>query len=149
MPRRADRPTDHPPLDEAMSALRELLIAGEAARRRFAENLGIGMTESWVLSHLYSHGEAGQAELARTAHITTSSMTTLIDRLERADLAERVAHPTDRRRSIVRLTPRGRAGVAATRQVTRRAFKDVPIDLETTARVLRQIAANLSGPSPK
>lgn len=128
---------------QAVSALRDLLYAGDSARRSFADDLGIGMTESWALSHLYAHGELGQAELARALHINTSSMTSLVDRLESVGFAERVPHPTDRRRSIVRLTTVGRRRVAGGRKYFQRAFDQLPVDLETATELLQALGSNL------
>ena len=53
------------------------------------------------------NGESGQSVLARDLGLTSSASTALVDRLERQGVAERVRHPHDRRRLIVRLTERG------------------------------------------
>jgi DNA-binding MarR family transcriptional regulator len=70
--------------------------------------IGLGTTESQALSFLALHGERGQSELARDLQLTSSASTALVDRLERQGVAERTRHPRDRRRTIVRLTERGR-----------------------------------------
>ena len=45
--------------------------------------------------------------------VTTGSMTSLLDTLERRDLVRREAHPSDRRRLLVHLTDEGKALVDA------------------------------------
>jgi DNA-binding MarR family transcriptional regulator len=73
-----------------------------------SDAIGLGTTESQAVSSLALHGERGQSDLARDLQLTSSASTALVDRLERQGVAERTAHPRDRRRTIVRLTDRGR-----------------------------------------
>lgn len=49
--------------------------------------------------------EASPTLLAERLGLTTGSTTTLLDRLEKAGYLTRQAHPTDRRKSIIRATP--------------------------------------------
>ncbi len=71
----------------------------------------------------------GQTELADALGITTSSVTSLIDRMERSGLVKRQPHPRDRRRTVVQLTKYGvgvgrahahvvRAGASTTSRTT-------------------------------
>ena len=98
-------------LPEAVRNLRALILAGEHYRQTLSGAIGLGTTESQALSYLAVHGESGQSVLARDLGLTSSASTALVDRLERQGVAERVPHPHDRRRLIVRLTDRGRAVV--------------------------------------
>jgi len=52
-------------------------------------------------------------DLALQAHITTSGVTRVVDRLEQDGLVERVACPTDRRGSFAQLTPAGQGRLDA------------------------------------
>jgi DNA-binding MarR family transcriptional regulator len=45
-------------------------------------------------------------ELAKAAGLTTGAVTAVIDRLEKAGIAQRVADPTDRRRVRIEATPK-------------------------------------------
>lgn len=55
-------------------------------------------------------GEAGTAaELASLYGLEASSITRLVDRLEKKRLIERTRSRSDRRKSILKLTPRGKA----------------------------------------
>ncbi len=94
-------------MSEAVRNLRYLILAGEHYRQVVAEAIGLGTTESQALSYLAVHGEVGQSALAHDLGLTSSAATALVDRLERQNVAERVRHPKDRRRLIVRLTDRG------------------------------------------
>jgi DNA-binding MarR family transcriptional regulator len=84
-----------------------LILAGEHYRQVLAGAIGLGTTESQALSYLEVHGSSGQSELARDLGLTSSALTSLVDRLERQGVAERVQHPRDRRRTTIRVTERG------------------------------------------
>jgi DNA-binding MarR family transcriptional regulator len=95
-------------LSDAVRNLRRLILAAEHYRQSVSLAIGLGTTESQALSSLALHGERGQSDLARDLQLTSSASTALVDRLERQGVAERTRHPRDRRRTIVRLTERGR-----------------------------------------
>lgn len=95
-------------LDDAVRKLRRLILAAEHYRQSVSVSIGLGTTESQAVSSLAVHGERGQSDLARDLQLTSSASTALVDRLERQGVAERIRHPRDRRRTIVRLTERGR-----------------------------------------
>ena len=103
---RLPSPAD-PAVTDAVSALRTLVLAVERYRTSVSSSAGVGTTESQALSFLGTHGDQGQSELARELNLTSSAATALVDRLERRGVAERVRHPSDRRRTIIRLTDRG------------------------------------------
>jgi DNA-binding MarR family transcriptional regulator len=74
----------------------------------------------------------------------TSSMTALVDRLERDGIAIRVPHPTDRRRLTVRLTDEGRAAVRSTGRWFIGAFDHIQQDaLPVVTAALTAIADDL------
>jgi DNA-binding MarR family transcriptional regulator len=52
--------------------------------------------------------EATPAQLADTCHVTRAAMTSRLDRIAEAGLVTRTVDPADRRRIIVRPTPKGR-----------------------------------------
>lgn len=67
--------------------------------------LGINRTDARCLDILEQYGSMTAGELAEASRLTTGAITAVIDRLERAGLARRVPHPTDRRRVLVEATP--------------------------------------------
>jgi len=66
--------------------------------------LGINRTDARCLDVLDQHGSMSAGDLAQESRLTTGAITAVIDRLERAGLARRVADPTDRRRVLVEPT---------------------------------------------
>lgn len=63
-----------------------------------------------VLVRLYfADGELPLAHLGKQLELHQTSVTSLIDKLESQGLVERTPHPTDRRSTIARITPTGRA----------------------------------------
>lgn len=95
--------------DQRAALLRGLVLAAEHFRQVVAEQFGIGMTEAAALSHLRTQGSLSARELADLIGLTPSTVTSLLGRLEAADLAERAPHPTDRRQIVVTLTAEGNA----------------------------------------
>jgi MarR family transcriptional regulator for hemolysin len=73
--------------------------------------LRITRSQWWVLTGVSRHGSAGitQTELARLLSLGTVALGSLIDRLEIRHYVSRRTHPTDRRTTIIRLTPKGSA----------------------------------------
>ncbi|MDQ6851182.1 MAG: MarR family transcriptional regulator [Actinomycetota bacterium] len=57
----------------------------------------------------------GQTELAADIGITTSSATSVIDRMEKSGLVRRAPHPSEGRRSVVSLIEHGSTIVASSR----------------------------------
>lgn len=93
-------------------SVRELVLAGERYRTQLARDLlGIGPTEMIALGIVQVEGRQTPGELARKVGMTSASATELLDRLERARLVKREAHPTDRRKILVGLTPRAQEAV--------------------------------------
>lgn len=71
-----------------------------------AERIGINTTDLHSLNLIaFSERDLGASDLAHLTGLTTASITTVIDRLERAGLVKRVADPGDRRRVVVELIP--------------------------------------------
>jgi DNA-binding MarR family transcriptional regulator len=139
-----------PDLDEAVRNLRALILAGENYRQVLAQVLQLGVTETQALSYLAVHGDCGQTELAGHLGLTSSASTALVDRLERQGIAERYAHPTDRRRLLVRLTDRGLGVVDQSRRWLAAAFEHVPPDeLPALTAALRLLADDLRAHSMK
>jgi DNA-binding MarR family transcriptional regulator len=131
--------------EEAIRALRALILAGERYRQVLSDYVGLGVTDTQAVSYLTVHGDRGQNELAADLGRSSSAATSLIDRLEREGVAERYPHPNDRRRTLVRLTSRGRAVVEVSHGWLLAGFDDIPPrDHQAVASVLRSIADRLA-----
>jgi DNA-binding MarR family transcriptional regulator len=72
--------------------------------------LGLNSTDLRGLDWL-ADGAKAAGELSRGTGLSSAATTTLIDRLERRGLVQRVADPTDRRLVLVEMTPAAREQV--------------------------------------
>lgn len=70
--------------------------------------LGLTPQQAHLLCILLG-GPQGMTDLSRLLSIERSSLTSMVDRLERRSLVARTADPTDRRACQIELTPDGRA----------------------------------------
>lgn len=77
--------------------------------RWIAKRLGDGVTLARlrVLFILHDNGPQQMSALARAAKVAARTLTTFVDALEREGLARRVPHDTDRRATMVEITPAG------------------------------------------
>jgi DNA-binding MarR family transcriptional regulator len=66
-----------------------------------AAQYGLGITDMKTLSILLLEGPMTAGEIGKRLSLTSGSVTTLIDRLERQDLVKRQPHWKDRRKVIV------------------------------------------------
>jgi DNA-binding MarR family transcriptional regulator len=115
-------------LSAATNSLRELILAAEHYRQVASAALELGTSDSQAVSYLYVRGAMGQTALGELLGYNTGTMTVLVDRLEREAIAERIPHPTDRRRLIVQLTEHGRVTVENTSRWLGYAFKNITPD---------------------
>src|SRR5581483_4537197 len=73
--------------------------------------LGFGFAYFPVIAELEQQREGLlQNQLAERAHVEQPTMAALLTRMERDGLIERVAHPTDKRSSLIYLTRKARGG---------------------------------------
>lgn len=89
-----------------------ILMKAHEAMRRHAEHhihsLGIGFSDFAALEVLLHKGPLPVNEIGRRVRLTSGSITTAIDRLERKGMVERRNDPADRRARVVHLTEAGR-----------------------------------------
>ena len=70
-----------------------------------AERLGINQTDLHCLNAIENAGGLTAGQLAAVVGVTTGAVTGVVDRLERAGFARRVADHEDRRRVKIEVTP--------------------------------------------
>jgi DNA-binding MarR family transcriptional regulator len=68
--------------------------------------LGVNRTDARCVDILHQHGSMSAGDLAEASRLTTGAITAVVDRLERGGYAQRVPHPSDRRRVLIELTPK-------------------------------------------
>ncbi|QNE36195.1 MarR family winged helix-turn-helix transcriptional regulator [Leifsonia shinshuensis] len=98
-------------LEKAVDELGPIIQSYQSAvddfDREAARILRVNDTDLRCLEQLVVAGDAGATprEIADRLALTTGSVTTMLDRLEKAGYVTRSQHPTDGRRVIVHLTP--------------------------------------------
>jgi MarR family transcriptional regulator, transcriptional regulator for hemolysin len=124
-------------LNLAAQAMRAMLDAGlEQANTNFA---------TWrVLQALSTADQVIQRELAQTLEIEGPTLVRRLDQLEAAHLVTRTPSATDRRATIISLTPQGEALFQRVRTAMAKMESTLladlpPSDVATTLRVLRHL----------
>ena len=126
-PSRADGHSE-PPADaaeEGIAALRALLNAADLYRLRISQHYGRSLAETYALSHIAA-GRLSQSDLAARVGLTSGGATAMVDRLEEAGVARRVADPDDRRRHMLEMTELGQELVQHGREGLGRVFEGFP-----------------------
>ena len=121
----------------------------EPLQRELAATVGVSLGDLYAVRVLARLGEVPVSRYGAERGLPRSTITNLVDRLERAGLVARVASPSDRRVTLVRLTEAGRDAVEAR---TRISDSDVArgilaldaADQTTLAELLERIVASQS-----
>jgi DNA-binding MarR family transcriptional regulator len=90
-----------------MRAQQMILSAVDGALRPFG--LTFARYEALVLLSFTKAGQLALGKMGQRLMIHPTSVTNIIDRLTEDRLVERVPHPSDRRATLARITPAGRA----------------------------------------
>lgn len=77
-----------------------------------AERLEIGVNDLRALYVVHAGSQPSAKTIGTVLGITSGSTTPLVDRLVARSFLRRIEHPTDRRSSLLELTPAGRHAVA-------------------------------------
>ncbi len=110
-------------------------------------------THGWIIAYLCEHTELEiyQKDLERKFHMAPSTMTMILQSMERAGLIQRVSACHDARLKQIALTPEGiRYNENAMKNfeiIGKRMIEGIaPEELETCRRVFRQMIENLKDP---
>ena len=130
----------------------EISETAHALRKAFDRRaVGMGVTRAqWkVLFRLERQPGLRQIELADMLDIEPITLSRIVDRLEEAELVERVADPADRRAWRLHVTARAQPLIAKLRtvadQMIAEAFAGIdPKDIEITRQVLGRVRENAS-----
>lgn len=103
--------------------------------------LAIGLTHAGfvTLRSIESHGPLPQVELAQHLHVTAQTVGRTLVRLQQQGLVTREGSETDRRTSLVSLTPLGRSRLAE----TERHEREFMLDLQRASPELRRMLMEL------
>jgi DNA-binding MarR family transcriptional regulator len=141
-------------LDDALRFLRALWRLDHALRsasKRMARSFGVTGPQRFVLRMLGRFESLNGAELAQLLALHPSTLTGILDRLEKAGLLERRADAGDARRMVLTLSKKGRGQdqlqlgtiEATVRQVLARASTR---DIRATQRLVHALADALDVP---
>ncbi len=99
-----------------LEALRTYRAAETAMRRRTRDSMSMGENELLALRYLLRQPDhsARPSELVKYLGVTSASVTTMLDRLEKTGRVQRVANPNDRRSIFVKATPHANEEVRET-----------------------------------
>ncbi|WP_439533194.1 MarR family winged helix-turn-helix transcriptional regulator [Polymorphobacter sp.] len=106
-----------------MAAGRQIHEAMDRLDGLMSESLGVNRTDLRCLFHLIDKGALTPGDIAGATGLTSGSVTTLIDRLERQGLAERRQGCLDRRSVMIDIPPCERARVETTVATLKNALK--------------------------
>jgi MarR family transcriptional regulator, organic hydroperoxide resistance regulator len=87
----------------------DLFLAHRGQMLSIAQEFGLAPQQAFALQHLQPDEPIKLSDLAQALRCDNSSVTGIADRLEKAGLAERRPHATDRRVKTLALTERGMA----------------------------------------
>jgi DNA-binding MarR family transcriptional regulator len=127
-------------------AARQLDMALAEWHGELSERMGMGPSELLALANLASDDDLGPSELAHRLHITTGATTALLDRLAARGHVVRERHPSDRRKVVLRLTPRAHEDALLqvrpmSAEITDLAARLSPDERRTVGRFLDDLSA--------
>ncbi len=95
-------------ISEIMQSLRRVIKAIHDYSRDVSNNFGITAPQLWALKTISQHGSLSQGELSEKMYLHPSTITGVVNRLEKKGYVERDRNQADRRVVKVRLTPKGK-----------------------------------------
>ncbi|MGA2512582.1 MAG: MarR family transcriptional regulator [Candidatus Limnocylindrales bacterium] len=131
-----------------LAYLRAVALA-EPVQRELAARHGISLADLYAVRVLARQGEVPISRYGDELGVPRSTITNLVDRLERAGLVERLPGPTDRRVTLVRLAPAGQRAVEGAvvlrdSEVAARLLALDPAAQTTLAELLERVIAGSS-----
>jgi DNA-binding MarR family transcriptional regulator len=87
-------------------SLQRFGLARDRMRAALAKRTGVGAADLDALEYLEAEGPLTQRDLGERLCLTSGAITMLVDRLEHAGWVNRRPHPTDRRYTLLELSPK-------------------------------------------
>ena len=137
----------HDPGETLDRLLEVVVLLNEDMTRSLARD-GLTVPRATLVWLLHHRGPSTQAALAEAMRVTPRNVTGLVDGLQATGFVAREPHPTDRRATLVSLTQRGTATLAAMTQghgeLARALFGDLsPAQLAAFADGLAHVTGRL------
>lgn len=105
----AGGPTEPAAMATALASFVSMHRANALLTAQLAQRHGSGVSDLRALVYIGGGGDTTPSSIARELGISSGAITTLVDRLERANWAHRVPNPNDRRSSYLELLAGGQA----------------------------------------
>lgn len=138
-----------------LESLRTYRAAETAMRRRTRDSMAMGENELLALRFLLRQPDhtSRPSELVKYLGVTSASVTTMLDRLEKTGRVQRLANPNDRRSVFVRATPHADEEVRETLGRMHQLMYDVALHLTPEAQehvedFLRRMSDAVDGVEP-
>lgn len=128
------------------SAIRALTLRHRARAAELLSELGLHPGQEFLLMALAAKGPQVQRRLAEEIGCEPPTITLMVRKLEAAGRVARRPSPTDRRATVVELTPQGRALLGRLDELWRTLAEETLAGIPTPSRVtalLRDLAGNL------
>ena len=131
-------------VDAIVETLIYLVTESRRVTKGMAREFGLTGPQLTVIKLLEELGDLSLSSLSARIKARNSTVTGIVDRMEREDLVVREQSQEDRRVTLIRLTDRGRALAdrieVEPMAIFRRALESLaPDDLETLFRILEQL----------
>ncbi len=94
-------------VSETMQSLRRIIKSLQDYSQTVSSHFGITGPQLWVLKTVHQSGSLSLGDLSRRMFINPSTITGVVDRLEKKEYVLRVRNEKDRRVVKVQLTPKG------------------------------------------
>ena len=141
-------PADKPHVDAVVETLVYLYTESRRLTKTLAREYGLTGPQLTVVKILEQLGDLSLSSLSSRIRAQNSTVTGIIDRMERENLVVRARSTEDRRIVLIRLTEKGRRLAGRIHiepmEIFRRALDDLPRkDIEELFRILRVLQHNV------
>lgn len=99
--------------DNVLIALRQIIRATDLYSRKLSKESGLTSPQLLVMQAIHAQGEMTMGDIAADVSLSQATITTILDRLDKRGLIERMRGESDKRRVYARLTDEGRRLIAA------------------------------------
>lgn len=115
---------------DVLITLRRIIRAIDMRSRRLMQQSGFTGPQLLVLQALGQHVEMSAGELAREVNLSQGTVTSILDRLEKRALIERIRSHTDRRKVYVTLTEEGKVQLSSAPTLLQERFIERFVELK-------------------
>lgn len=109
-------------IKSVLIALRRIIRATDLHSRHLVKQSGLTMPQLVLMQTLEEHKQCSVSELAKLVNLSQATVTTIVMRLEKQDIIERHKDEKDKRRSNLKLSPKGRKILKSAPQLMQESF---------------------------